>query len=170
MNDGIATQDTPDPLEDRLLDLLPRLRAHLGASRPRVPRAELDDVAQEVVARALSYRESFDPSRALWPWLRRVADRALLDLRSGAMRRPSLSAELEPPAPEETATLETREEVERLLKQLPPRECEVLQRFHQLGQSVRAIAAELGLPEGTVKSHLWRARRRLAGLDDERVT
>ena len=33
--------------------------------------------------------------------------------------------------------------------------------FHQQGWSVERIGAELGMPEGTVKSHLFRARRRM---------
>lgn len=45
----------------------------------------------------------------------------------------------------------------------------VLLEFHQDGRSVREIARALGSPEGTVKSDLHRARRRLAErLDKER--
>ena len=40
---------------------------------------------------------------------------------------------------------------------------------HLADLSTAAIAAELGIPEGTVKSRLSRARRRLAGLLDDSV-
>jgi len=38
----------------------------------------------------------------------------------------------------------------------------VLLRFHQREESVAEIASLLALPEGTVKSHLSRARHKLA--------
>jgi len=56
------------------------------------------------------------------------------------------------------------ESVEALLMPLAAVERDVLLRFHRDGRSVREIARALGMPEGTVKSHLHRARRRLAEL------
>ena len=50
-----------------------------------------------------------------------------------------------------------------------PKSREVVERFHRDGQSVATIGSELGLPEGTVKSHLHRARRRLAARGGEEV-
>lgn len=167
VSDCFVPSRGPDPLEERLIGALPRLRAHLASKRGRVSGCELDDVAQEVITRALRYRESFDATRALWPWLRRMADLVLLDQHSAEARRPALSDELDPTAPEETVTLDARDEVERLLAQLPAREREVLVRFHQLEQSVRMIAEAMRLPQGTVKSHLSRARRRLACPGDK---
>jgi RNA polymerase sigma-70 factor (ECF subfamily) len=41
----------------------------------------------------------------------------------------------------------------------PQREIVLL--FHQQGWSVQRIAEELRMPEGTIKSHLFRARRRM---------
>jgi RNA polymerase sigma-70 factor (ECF subfamily) len=55
-----------------------------------------------------------------------------------------------------------REQVERMLVPLSPVEREVLLRFHQREESVAEIARALALPEGTVKSHLSRARHKLA--------
>jgi DNA-directed RNA polymerase specialized sigma24 family protein len=37
----------------------------------------------------------------------------------------------------------------------------VVERFHTQGRPIPEIAAEMGIPEGTVKSHLHRARRRM---------
>jgi RNA polymerase sigma-70 factor (ECF subfamily) len=162
VNDCVVQSRGPDPLEERLVRALPQLRAHLASKRRGVSGCDVEDVAHEVIARALRYRQSFDSSRALWPWLRRMADLIVLDQHSAAARRPALSDELDPTAPEAPVMLDARDEVERLLAQLPARERDVLIRFHQHGHSVRVIAKELGLPEGTVKSHLSRARRRLA--------
>jgi len=158
-----------DPLDSQLPDSMPRLRAHLARRVGRGSGIEAEDVAQEVAARALRYRSGFDGERALWPWLRRLAERVLSDQHASRRRRAEREVALdlegasEPEAgPTAVCPLEARDEVERLLARLGPIEREVLLRFHQLEQSVRAIASELALPEGTVKSHLSRARRRLA--------
>ena len=55
-----------------------------------------------------------------------------------------------------------RDTVEELLGRLSPVEREVMVRFHQREQLIVEIARELRTPEGTVKSHLHRARRKLA--------
>jgi RNA polymerase sigma-70 factor (ECF subfamily) len=49
-----------------------------------------------------------------------------------------------------------------VLARLSSLERALLLRFHAQGRSVHELAAELGLPEGTIKSHLHRARRKLA--------
>ena len=45
---------------------------------------------------------------------------------------------------------------------LPDHQREVLHLVHELEMSLRDAAEELGVPEGTVKSRLFYARRRLA--------
>lgn len=167
VTDCLAPTDrSPDPLEERLTRALPRLRAHLARPRSRVPGVDLEDVTQEVLARALHYRGSFDGARSLWPWLRRVADRVVCDQREAGARRPDPLEECDPVARERPVALDERDELVRLLGGLSPREREVLLRFHHRGESVRTIAGALNLPEGTVKSHLSRARRRLAQSAD----
>ncbi len=154
-------------LEERLPLIQPRLTTHLSHRSRRVRGVEPEDLAQEVVARALLYRDKYDPSRALWPWLRQVAERVILDHRSKAERKPEDSLEGEVAAPTQVPWVDSREELDRTLAALRPLEREALLRFHQHGESVREIAAAMKLPEGTVKSHLSRARRRLAGLASE---
>lgn len=170
LDDSVARQ----PFEERLAGSVGRLRAHCARAERRVAGLEPDDLAQEVAVRALRYRASFDARRGLWPWLRGLARRVLADQRTRGARRPEpleaaqLDAHIVQGAPAaEVRALETREELERLLGALSEREREVLERFHLAGQSVRVIADALGLPEGTVKSDLSRARRRLAGLSTE---
>lgn len=154
-------------LEERLESCLPRLSRHLGAEG-RAGAAEPDDLAQEVAVRALTYRDSFDPTRALWPWLKRLARNVRLDqVRRAAREERVEDAEHRAcDAPAHTAALEARDELARALSHLSAVERDVLLRFHQRGMSVAAIAAELGHPEGTIKSHLHRARRRLAAEGD----
>jgi RNA polymerase sigma-70 factor (ECF subfamily) len=151
-----------EPLEERLVGELPALRAFLARLSGPGRRGEVDDLVQETMARVLRLRASYDPERPLGPWLRTTALRLLIDHRrkvaDGAI---SLAADVEAGARSDGA--EQHENVERMLASLEGVEREVLARFHVRGQSIAAIAAVLGLPQGTVKSHLHRARRKLAG-------
>ena len=156
--------ESVDALSARLPAAIPALRAYLRALvRSAGPEPETEDVLQETLTRALSHRGTYDPARPLLPWLKRTALRTFLDLRARLRPRPlPLEGALEPRAPAAADTLAQREWVERLLSRLGAREREVLERFHRGGQSVREIAGDLGVAEGTVKSLLHRARRRLA--------
>ncbi|MEQ1892867.1 MAG: sigma-70 family RNA polymerase sigma factor [Planctomycetota bacterium] len=127
--------------------------------------------AQEVAERAVRHRARFDGARGLWPWLWRIAQRVLVDQRAASARRRAREVEFaEEPAASEARVGDPRGELEQLLAQLTAREREILVRFHAREESVATIARELALPEGTVKSHLSRARRRLAELDPHKET
>jgi RNA polymerase sigma-70 factor (ECF subfamily) len=156
----------PTGLDARLVAELPDLRAFVrrlaggGAAGP-----DVEDFVQEVVARALRYRAAFDAERALGPWLRTTALRVFIDHRArGANSPQALDARGDEIEAREVGgeRLEQREELSAMLEHLDATEREALVRFHARGQSVREIAAALRLPEGTVKSHLHRARRKLA--------
>lgn len=147
------------PIDERLVAELPALRAYVS----RIARgADIDDLLQEALARALRYRGSFETGRAVGPWLRSVAWRVVLDRRK---RRTPESLTQEPP--DAKAIVGSRaddvDELNHALSALSDVERVVLVRFHGHGESVQEIAAALAMPAGTVKSHLHRARRKLAG-------
>ena len=148
-----------EPLEQRLVGELPGLRAFLSRLSGPGRRAEVDDLVQETMARVLRLQRSYDPERPLGPWLRATALRILIDQRRGQTLLP-LAAEVE--AAPCSDGLEERDSVEGLLAALEGVERDVLARFHVRGQSIAAIAGALDLPQSTVKSHLHRARRKLA--------
>ncbi len=50
----------------------------------------------------------------------------------------------------------------RLIETLPKEKREVFRLVHEMEMSMRDAADELGIPEGTVKSRLYYAKRRLA--------
>ena len=156
---GIA----PLPLEVRLEEEIPRLRGYLRR-RMRSSRADVDDLVQESLTRALRLGGTFDTSRALWPWLRRTAQNVLADHLGSTGRAPRTEDQ---PVEERGAwqrdELALQEEVTVLLARLSPLERDILTRFHVHGQEIAQIAHELQRPAGTIKSHLHRARRRLAG-------
>lgn len=158
--------ESEDPLhlERELPALLRFLRRLVGRAQ------EAEELAQEVVARALRSRERFDSSRPPGPYLRRAGLRAFLDRRDAMQRDPLAGAESadEHVAPAAGDALERRDELVHWLAKLSPVEREALVRFHARGESIAEIARALDAPEGTVKSHLHRARRRLAQLALER--
>jgi RNA polymerase sigma-70 factor (ECF subfamily) len=163
MNSSAQPADEPQlALEARLAAEAPGLRAYLRRVAGVGARsAELDDLAQAALERALRYRKSYDPARPLGAWLRTIALRVVLDQRAARVRD-AASAPSNELAAREDASVEHRDELARVLAPLSDVERDVLVRFHGRGETVQELALALRLPEGTVKSHLHRARRKLA--------
>ncbi len=154
--------ELPTSLEAQLAAQAPALRAYLRrVNASAASGAELDDLVQESLVRALRYSKSYDSSRPLGAWLRTVALRVLLDQRARVRRAPQREGLEDSAAPTDTR-VEHRDELGHLLAPLSALERELIVRFHSRGESIRELARSLGLPEGTVKSHLHRARRKLA--------
>ena len=61
--------------------------------------------------------------------------------------------------------VDDREELERLLQELPETECQVMRLYHLEGHSYREISSELGIPENTIGSVLSRAREKLKQIN-----
>ena len=138
--------------------------------------AQAEDLAQDVFVKAFAALKSFDPGRKFSSWLFKIAHNAAID----HLRRRGL----------ETVPLESADEEQvDLLSVLPDRASErpdsafvrgslaraigeavgrlrpeyrevVLLRFQQ-GMMYEEIAEIMGLPLGTVKTHLFRARKAL---------
>jgi len=128
--------------------------------------ADGDDAAQEAFLSALDRIETFDRSRPFGPWLLRVASNAAIDM----VRRRAVRAAvpLEPyvaatgPGPAADAeSAEIRAELAAALAQLPPRQRAAVTLFDVEGYAHAEIAAMLGVPEGTVRSDVFHARRTL---------
>lgn len=127
--------------------------------------AEAEDVVQEAFVAALSHHDDFVRVANPEAWLRTVALNALRHrwrrARVTARVLPRVRAELEldlgPGAPEDHVAL-----VDALGRLgLPVRITVVLHYIADL--TVTQVAHELGVPEGTVKARLARARVQLAG-------
>lgn len=146
---------------DRLLGFLRRL---CGAS------ADAEDVLQETLAKVWRLRASFDPDGNAEGWLLQAAFRTFCDHRA-RRRRAVAGSVTEPdalPAPSAPCPVELRDEVVRTLAALPEIERELVLGFHRDGLSLRELAERHALPVNTVKSHLHRARARLAAGPEER--
>ena len=146
---------------ERLLGFLRRL---CGAD------ADAEDVLQETLAKVWRLRASFDPDGNAEGWLLQAAFRTFCDHRARRRRMVPGSA-TEPdalPAPSAPCAVELRDEVVRTLAALPAIERDLLLGFHRDGLSLRELAERHALPVNTVKSHLHRARQRLAAGPEER--
>lgn len=148
-----------DPYSERLTDAIPSLRAYARRLIGTASVVDAEDLVQEVLARALRYRANFDAERPVLPWLKRMTLHTYIDLRG---RRAAEALAAEPAAPSAHDSAAQSEALEKLLEPLSDLERTILTRFHAEGEAIREIAADLGLPEGTVKSHLHRARKKAA--------
>jgi RNA polymerase sigma-70 factor, ECF subfamily len=130
-----------------------------------VHRAE--DLVQEAVLRAWRGRGSLDTTpEKLRPWLFTVVRRLSIDAHRARSVRP---AEVppgdaqDPPAADESERVVDAHVVAQAMRDLTPKQREVLVHVHYLGRSVNETAEILGIPAGTVKSRTHKAVRALRG-------
>ena len=163
-SNSVTATDRPcaDPGDDAFGQFLVGMQRRLHAFLRQLQPGETDDLVQETIVRAWRSRATFDPGRGSGaPWLLRIAFTVFVDQRDASKPARSLEAApiaSEPGPPQHAAD---RERTASLLALLSDRERDVLLRFHRDGQPVATIARALALPEGTIKSHLHRARARL---------
>src|SRR6266480_1148809 len=147
---------------------------YAGVAR-RVARAVLgnaedaDDAAQDAILSALVKLEQYDARRPFGPWLLRIVANAATDRRRrrSVRRVEPLDVGLTAGGPRPDTIAERRALNERLrlaLAELPERRRMAVVLFDVEGYSHGEIALILGIPEGTVRSEVFHARRRLRVL------
>lgn len=134
------------------------------------------DMTQETFIKAYNSLSSFRGDSKFSVWLYRIANNVCLDFLRSRSRRPTVSLSTEDDDGEETQLdiadesqspellLEsalTRDAVRRGLDSLPPDYKQILLLREIQGLSYEEIAAALGIESGTVKSRIFRARKRL---------
>jgi RNA polymerase sigma-70 factor, ECF subfamily len=129
-------------------------------------REDAEDVAQEAAVRAYRGFTSLRNRDQFRSWLVRIAWRLALDRRKSERRRGvrELKAPAAPPPPsaeEIAAGRQTEQRVWEAVDDLPDKLRIVVVLSAIEGHGMREVAALLGLAEGTVKSRLYEARRRL---------
>jgi RNA polymerase sigma-70 factor, ECF subfamily len=130
-------------------------------------RADAEDVAQEALVRAYQNLGRLRGLPRFRAWLVRIVWRLALDHRRSAGRRAlreaSSAGEASPPSVEDlAASSEFQEHLERAMDELPEKLRIVLVLAGVEGYDTREVAGLLGLPEGTIKSRLHAARKKLA--------
>lgn len=142
-----------------------------------------DDLLQEVFLRVWTHAHQWDGRGAFTSWLLRIATNLALNHLRTVRRRRQQPLEI-PPDPDDEedespvpswmidtsslgpdAVLEQTEQralFRRLVDDLPEEKREVIRLVHEAEMEIREVAETLGIPEGTVKSRLHYATRRLA--------
>ena len=132
-----------------------------------------EDLAQETFVRVLGNLDRFDDRFRFSTWLytiarrlwmnhinkhRPVPDSEHVESRRGHDELPGVLAS------QQEQRTRLRRLLDRALDVLSGPQREMVLLFHQQGWGVGEIARQANLPEGTVKSHLFRARRRMLEL------
>lgn len=164
--------------------LLERYRAPI---RRHLLRYTHDDVAaqdllQETFLRVWTRGDQWDGRGTFRAWLYRVATNLALNHLRTVRRRRETSLEMEGDVETEEADLvpawmiddtslgpqaaleqaEERQQVRRLVAALPDEKRAVFRLVHEMEMTIHDTAAQLEIPEGTVKSRLHYARKQLA--------
>jgi RNA polymerase sigma-70 factor, ECF subfamily len=137
-------------------------------------RSQVDDLAQEVflkVHRGLPY---FRGDARLSTWIYRIVQNVCLQTRTRRPRLVSLETNESDDRPRREigvqdgsfADLELRDRLEKAIAQLPDQYRILIAAHYLNGVQYEALAESLDLPLGTVKTHLYRAKRRLRELLD----
>jgi RNA polymerase sigma factor (sigma-70 family) len=129
-----------------------------------------EDATQQTFLQAWRAAGSYDASRALGAWLSTIAKRVAIDVYRRERRHRNLddidtsnsgSLITLPPSVDQIHDVA---EVRRALDKLPDADRDLIRMQHFDELSHAEIAQELEIPLGTVKSRVFRAHRRLAGL------
>ncbi|RAK60861.1 RNA polymerase subunit sigma-70 [Phenylobacterium hankyongense] len=151
--------------EAELLDAVPFLRA-FGRTLCGDPE-QAEDLAQDAVVKALQNRAQFQPGSNLRAWLATI----LRNLFYSASRRRKFHGEYNPEfaertlvAPDDPCAVAELEDVRRALAMLPAFQREALILVGAGGMSYEEAAQIAGVPLGTVKSRVRRARDELQAI------
>lgn len=132
--------------------------------------ASSEELAQETMLTVWRKAETFDPSRAtVSTWIFTIVRNKRIDLfRREGHPEADLAEAAEkvyegPAADDEVDRLRSSEALREALRVLPAEQFDVLQKAFFEDKSHSVIAAELGLPLGTVKSRIRLALARLRG-------
>jgi RNA polymerase sigma-70 factor (ECF subfamily) len=127
-------------------------------------RDEAQECVQEAFVRAWSHRKQLDKARAPEAWVRTTAYRLAVSRWRRTMRsRRAPDRALQAHEPRGGPT-EDRVALIEALKQLPEAQRRALVLHHVCDLPVQTVAAELGVPEGTIKARLSRGRAALLAI------
>ena len=130
-------------------------------------RAAADDVTQEVFVKLWQNLGGYDGSAQLSTWIYAITRNAAISSlrkrsRLVSLEEPGVAAVVDTLAAGESADETADPQLWRLVDALPDRQRQVVVLFYQEDRSVEEVADMLGIPANTVKTHLHRARAKLA--------
>jgi RNA polymerase sigma-70 factor (ECF subfamily) len=126
---------------------------------------EAKDATQEAWVKAYRALASFRPGAKFSTWIFTICYRVCCDRLAKSKRFTGAEIpDVADPTPGPAATYEAAEDAVRLrraIDALPEKYRTVITLFHLQGKQYEEIATVLGLPLGTVKTHLFRAKEQL---------
>jgi RNA polymerase sigma-70 factor, ECF subfamily len=126
--------------------------------------AKAEEVTQDIFLKMWQVLPDYDGRASLSTWLYTITrNTSLSALRAESYRKALPIEDFEPSAANWEAGMQQLE-IKQLLERLPDVQQQVITLFYLQDRSVEDVAHMLDLPEGTVKSHLHRARRALADM------
>jgi RNA polymerase sigma-70 factor (ECF subfamily) len=148
-----------------LLSRYQRRVYRLALSFVRSP-ADADDLAQEAFVRLWRALPLYDGRASFSTWLYVIARNACLNEVRKRRLRPTAALDdvAEPPAQGGADATDLRLDCEALVEALPEPQRQVVRLFYLEERSYEQVALALDMPLNTVRSHLHRARKRLAVL------
>jgi RNA polymerase sigma-70 factor (ECF subfamily) len=136
-------------------------------------RSRVDDLAQEVFLKVYRGLPYFRGEARLSTWIYRIVQNVCAAARSHRVSDVSLDQEdgagrrYDPGAADGAfGDLELRDRLEKAIAQLPEPQRLLIAAHYLDGVQYEALAESLNIPLGTVKTHLYRAKRRLRELLD----
>jgi len=182
----VSDEPTPDAEVCRLLAAGQRDRAFerlLVAYRGRVYRlalgyvrtpADAEDLAQEAFVRLWRALPLYDGRASFSTWLYVIARNACLSELRRRGARPTASLDDDPVDPASPlaagSAVDRRLECETMVEMLDEPQRRIVRLFYLEERSYEQVAEMLDMPINTVRSHLHRARKKLAGLMATPVT
>ena len=142
---------------------------NLASRLLRGDHAAAEDIAQETFLKAFQRLGSFDRQRRLAPWLLRIAHNRTIDvLRQAQLPTAPLDDQLPVPGAGadgpgvDLERSELRRALEHAIDRLRPGyQADIVLRYQE-DLSYAEVAHVMGVPEGTAKTYVRRARRELA--------
>jgi RNA polymerase sigma-70 factor (ECF subfamily) len=126
--------------------------------------ARSEEVTQDIFLKMWQVLPDYDGRASLSTWLYTIArNTSLSALRAASHRNTRILEDCDLPASHWQAG-QQQVEIHQLVERLPEVQKQVIELFYLQERSVEDVAQMLELPEGTVKSHLHRARRALADM------
>ncbi len=116
------------------------------------------DLAQDVFFKAWRNLPRYDPERPFAPWFLKLAANLAINAREAAKLRKTVLLEEHPAPRPEAPDTDVRDAVRKTIAELDPKYAACVALFYIDGLSVKEISDRLGMPEGTVKIRLHRAR------------
>jgi RNA polymerase sigma-70 factor (ECF subfamily) len=128
-----------------------------------------EEAVQETFLRAWRAGDRFDPELgSLRTWLFAILRNVVIDLGRARASRPGVAAAGPEPAHDPLDAALLAWQVEEALRRIGEQHRRVLLETYYRGRPYAEVAAELGVPEGTVKSRVYYGLRALRNALEER--